>query len=369
MNFILKNLWWVFLFLFFLFMLFIIASNNPEKTSNNDTSTGSIWTQDIQWDSVDLLIERLEEEAQAQEDLWERESTLQDEDISVQDSDVWDTNALEEEVEEKKWFFSRLFSSKNQDTDSQETEWDENVRDESDIDVEVWDWDSETMQDQSEATQVAPVTTVTTEEYRWATQSTHLSKTEIQTRDIYAHIPVHTPTSHPDIEAHWDIWDSYRVNTYSLKLNNRYFSETLWYLMGGDILVQKSSINPYGCFEAEVTESKTALARVWYVCLRHLELLDSSYWVVIQEEELDVRASEEVSLSIYPQTQVWDSITVTAHQYDIDFWALFSWDTLEQLSEINAAGCFIWAVKSVQFAGYNNLIGRSQEFCLRDILR
>ena len=361
-----RNLGWIFLFVFFLFMLFIIASNNPERGENQWWVQVEVDWENTQWaDPVDLLIERLEEEARE----WQQDWTW-DEITSVWTEEIWTTWSLreeswesehrEDERVENQWFFARLFWTRSQTNDEEDELWtDTEVIEDRD---DNWHVDNESEEYKSDTTDTA--VDKITQEYRANQTSWNLVRTWTQQQQIY--VPQHQIESSETRSAIYmsDVWDIYSVNTHSLRLNNKNFSETLWFLMRDDTLRQISEINAYWCFEAEVVESATAMHRSWFVCQRYLSLLTST------DEGLYTQSTDEyIDIAFaYPETQIWDIIEIEVQQINIFDMALFQWDSIEQISEVDDGWCFTAIIHSVQFAWYTNLLGQSYQFCLDDIL-
>lgn len=334
-------------------MLFIIASNNPQQWENNEIETTGEHDESI--DSVDLLIERLEQESQEQE--------LEDEnreDLNEEGSILNDDIAIEDSIDDDRWFFSRLFWRWWEDTsssdqivsDSDTVELDSIDSDKSwELDESSWDIQQWTQEDHEEFTQ---------EYISRQNTSNMLTRWDTISHNIYNWLPIIKDS------VNWYsstsvIWDMYTVNTHSLKLNNKYFTETLWYLLRDDVIEQISDVNVYWCFEAKVIDSSTALYRVWYVCEKHLSKIElgDGYSTNQHKVHNDI---------IFPETQIWDIIQIEAQQLDIYDMALFQWDSIEQVSEIDDYWCFFWVIHSVQFMWYANLLGQSYEFCFDTLL-
>ena len=305
-------------------MLFIII-NNEEN-----------WGQDLRWDQslsesdtsdiVDELIERLENEALENESI----DTLLD--IEIQDEE-----STEVVDSDERGFFSRLF-------------WRASI---SDPEINEVDNDSMTIDNEFWPQEWSEDTSIIDQAYAWESMESSISDS-----DSYIDIPYQQVNN-------VEIGQRFRVVTHSLRLNNKYFNETLGFLMYWDELISISESNSFGCFLAEVIDSNTAWGMQWFVCQRFIsaiwEELYKDYTVQIEDEEV----FPEVLLS----SQIWDLITISQFQVDIDNNALFSWDQIEQLSEIDDTGCFIWRVHFIQDWWYISLIWYTKQFCAHEIVR
>lgn len=332
MNFLMRNIGWVLLFLFFLFMLFIIATNNPEISRENSEVQIEQEETEETVDSIDELIERLENEASEQE--FVSEDAGEDDNLSVS------------EEPERRWFFARLFDRDSGQTKDTDTWLPDNL-------LEPEEATQQSLQDSDDTEVQTPYVSHNT-----TTQSTPNTSLTKSLNSSYWTDTVTSPQwERAKIESDELLQDSqYTVIVHSLRLNNRYFNETLWYLMQGDIVKQVSTKNSFWCFEVEVLSSNTAYKQMWFVCEKYLQIHNSE----INETEGSI---QEVSLWDFPLTYIGDIIELTTPQLDINGYALFSWDTIDQMSDLDSKGCFIWKVFTVQVGGYSELLGHVQEFC------
>ena len=349
MWFIMKNLWWIFLWLFFLFMLFIISSNNPERIIQDTNGDEQSSTQGDELDIVDELIERLENEASEQDQ----------ENTQSEMEDSWDTEdqALEWQ---RQWFFSSLFNFRR---DSQEDT--DVVEDESDLDSANQSIENETESDISEwGNETSENITTTIYNEWWQTSFGHLSVWQYQINTSSSWVASQKNRENNTSGDHQAIGSRFQVATHSLRLNNKYFTETIWYLMKWDELVQLTEKNSYGCFMVDVVSSHTAQDIQGYVCEKYLEILDE----VSHRETAPMNNDIETTVLV-PDTVIWDLISITSPQFDIDNLALFSWDMIEQLSELDSYGCFTWRIHFIQNGWYKELLSRVDQFCFKDIIR
>ncbi|MCH8518392.1 hypothetical protein LAT59_01320 [Candidatus Gracilibacteria bacterium] len=326
-------------------MLFIIATNNPntvntgtDQTSNQDIDESDVQSEDNQYDLVDCLIDRLENEAS----------------LENPSEDIGEDNGNNERVS----FFSRLFSrGSSNDTEEQ---------DEVGVDDSLLSEDN----DDIEPSPTAPEVLYSPSDHN---NQSHLSKGDntyiasgislLSAEYIYDFQQISEGNTDFTIDSN----DSYfSVSVHSLRLNDASFTKTLGYLMNGDIVRKIGEKNIYGCFEIEVMMSQTSQGKKGFVCEKYITEL------MVESEEIsngEVKKDYGIILSSFPQTEIGDIITITSFQYDIDDVALFEGDTIDQMTEISNTGCFTGRVYSVSQAGYNELIGLVQEFCIQDIYK
>lgn len=167
-----------------------------------------------------------------------------------------------------------------------------------------------------------------------------------------------------------DIWSQYKVSVHALKLNNKYFNETLWYLHNGDMLTQLSSENMYGCFLAEhLTDAWEK--KEWYVCRKYLEYISDD----TQDEANLVGKNEEnneivqLEYDNFKETFIWDMIILEKEQYDYEGKALFSWDIINQWSQLDEFGCFYGSVVYTHPLWYPELVWKLIHICQKDIYK
>lgn len=326
-------------------MLFIIATNNP-----NTQETSEIIEQEVDSDTIDpidALIERLENE----DEKGELPQENRDEEAR-ENSDI--------EASSQRWFFARLFWRNGWDEINEEVEV--TIEPEEDIIWESWPLSEVDSSKSLSSSQDIPENTHNSEVY---TNNSGLIATWEKTSS-WLDTPVVAFYDEDDIsslqEAEVQVSDVFfEVSPYSLRLNNKYFSETLWYLMQWDILKQIWAKNHYGCFEVEVHSSQTAHGKVWYVCEKYLTHLPHG---ILETEIVPLE-----SISDVPMTEIWDIIILETDQLDIQWKALFSWDSIDQMTEIDANWCFVGRVYFVQSGWYQELIWLVQTFCLQELYR
>ena len=337
-------------------MLFIIASNNPNAVRNNQESWAPADTQ--QFDIVDELVQKLENESlEANWFTWSWVDIVSDIDLDI------------EEKSESQWFFSRLFNRNNNDESRSDNNSLSNQSDNNSPSNDYWQeiaWEDSKQNENFDAPwdNQDTVSSLSVGLYNPIESSNHgnLVKWSLTSLVMWISSTQESKNILHKQDEDFTLWSRFRVATHSLKLNNVYFTETLWYLMQWDELVQLSQKNNFACFLVEVVKSDTAEWKQGYVCEKYLD--------EVTEELQDSQAQETWDdLTLRDDVQIWDIIELTQLQYDIDDKALFSWDYIEVLSPLSSSWCFTWRVHLVQSWWYKELLWYVGDFCLDDILR
>ncbi len=321
-------------------MLFIIStSNTTNNTQSWSTATSSGELVDAE-DTLDDLIDMLDGEESAS---W---TTLEysTESSSGSESEEEMQEDVQEEEEDKKWFFDFLF-------------WGDDEEDES-VETNSWSTQSGTtnqtstgMIDDSQDTDTTPVDSSDTD--------SQIESEVIQSKDDgLVKTSGDKATTYKDTSAYdeyvaslpWNnivakVWNRYTVWVKALKLNNKYFNQSLWILYSGDTLEQIWTENSYGCFEVRVISSKNTKmnAGVWYVCKKWLKMDTSNDASPISnpETQVDDIPKENTQTPVEVTTYIGDQISVSDLFIVLDNVPLEKWDIIDQVSETNIyTGCF-----------------------------
>jgi len=292
-------------------MLFIISSNNkaPQETHTGTlletTQTG------MTQEKLDSLIEKMDVQ----------DETSDEDEVSSEDEISEDTSM----EDEKEWFFSKLFSKKETQTGSEDDSQDQ--------------WDTVLQNDKQENL----VKTSEKKEVSVATQNAVAN---------YAPEILSQKQVYPGMNLETAIGKEFEVGVHSLKLNNKYFNETLGYIMQGDSLKQLSSENSYGCFEVEVLAAKNTAntGKTWYVCKKYLQ--------DVQNE------NEVIKTPAASYTKVGDVITVEKTVTFGNGIDLEPGDQIDQMTSSDENGCFMAHV-------YNSVVSPDVVpvgvICMKDI--
>ena len=336
MNFIVRNLGWILLSLFFIFMLFLISTNGPKKDSY--TGTGEKYTSTGE-QNLETLVEKLEE--------WAEKNIS--EEVKIQEK-------------EKLSFFERIFGKKEEKNQIEDTKTASGT-------III----PEKKQDNPKISQKLPSTSIIAGTQKKSSENlvkdTNVSvlpnvKKDIQT--IKNEVKEDTKTT-PIQTASGNI---YQVTVNALKLNNKSFTQTLAFLKKNDRVQQIGSEDADGCFEVEVKTSHN-IQNVWkrgYVCKKYLENI---LWEEKQETAQETNIQNTVpemteDISKYPQTKIGDIITIQRGAQLIlkEYTDLAQGDRIDQMTNFDKYGCFIAHVYSSSLASSRDMVGR---ICLKDI--
>lgn len=356
-------------------MLFVISSNDADK---KDVTEVNVQSGAIVVDSSDVT-----ENVDVLEDML-GDDEKQEVEIIAEDED---------NTEEKQWFFSKLFgSSKDKQEESNEVEnQTEDKNDENEnkdiVEVEVetegqekekqWffskifkkDDPSDNINNQNTSREDANLVKNT-----WSDQS---SDNDIANISKYAPEVLKTDIVYPGINLETQPGKKFEVGVHSLKLNNKYFNETLAYMLKGDIVRQITSENAYGCFEVELMTSalKKNIGKTGYVCKKYLQDLqdDSIDQSNIVEEnkaentestnESEDTQENETSKNI-PKTNIGDIIKIQKPKAVFGDITLIAGDCVDQMTEIDEQGCFMAHVYQTSI---QDSIGKVGRICVSDI--
>ena len=268
--------------------------------------------------------------------------------ISSQD---WDRSQ-----EKSSSLFERLFG------------WDdEKVRDENLSENEPWNISSE----KSEESKFESPDSSTDDDSEEVSEDVHLVKNSSEDTSYETYKSYKKNTSKSSWKEYpWaditetKIWKQYSVGVKALKLNNKYFTETLGYLHKWDILEQTSKENSYGCFEVVVQSAEYVNKETkGYVCKKwlreNLEKDEISY-VDTQSEEKAWKENispEDIQTSS-TNTKIGDEIVFDPYEFDIqENIYLQTGDLLDQFSQLNSEQCFrALVVKTKVFGAWGKLV-------------
>lgn len=396
MNFITRNLGWILLLLFFIFMLFIISSNNvetsdesqswsiisnswtikweldeiAEKMKLDNTSTWSVWEEDVQesekkkWFFSFLKKDTIEESnpEEEQDNLEVKENKKQTE-SEKKETGKMNIESQEDEKqddkEEKKGLLSKLFwwSKDEEESNIVEEWWSIEVENQGSINGK-WEDKQDSMNDTS---------VVLSHKNDGLTKKSENKKSHWISkiaRDIAPEI--YGESELPWINLETAVWNTYKVWVYSLKLNNKYFSETLGYLKKWDTLLQKTAENSFGCFNVEVisSENKSNNTKLWYVCKKWLEADNSIMQEANNTLEVEPEQVEQTD-EVLPLTNIWDLIIIEKDFSSIGWGVtLVPGDVVDQMTVQDESWCFIGLVRET-----NNIefMGRVLQICQKDL--
>jgi len=361
MNFITRNLWWLLLLAFFIFMLFVISSNDPQlKNASwalNNTGILSVSTWEIDSENVDDWLQELVDKINSEENISDTDTEKwNDEKIISNESDLVSL----EEQSKKQWFFSKIFSRKWKDdtpSDENQSKNEENNDDSEESDSITKD---EKMKKQQDSHIVSAVENVWSAKWN-LTKKVNMSSESYTLAQKYA--PEVLGYTLPGVHLETEIGKIFEVGVYSLKLNNKLFTQKLGYLMKGDSLKQLSSENNYGCFQVEVLDSSVDVNtwKIGYVCKKYLT--ESSDIESEEKTEEDTVVLPEWPLFL-EHTEIWDIIEVKKSDITFGDIILDIGDMLDQMSDLDSQACFTARVHS---SSRVESIWKTAKICNRDL--
>lgn len=317
-------------------MLFIISSNNK---AGEDTLTGSANIETLtgaEKEDLDNLVDMIDgEENEVSEEENEQADETQEnssQEVITDDADNAEAQTQEDTQEEKEGFFSKMFGGKSENTQE--------------VNEEITDEVSENY-------------TATQENLVKDTKETQISSETAYAVQTYAPEIYAQPISYPGENIETQVGKEYEIWVHSLKLNNKYFNETLGYMMKGDRIVQLGEENAYGCFEVEIlaAENTDNIGKVGYVCKKYLSDTNAS----TQQEVSQENVAKNPSMSL---TNVGDVITVEKDFTMSNGIVLSVGDTIDQMTPATEDGCFTAHILTAKIYPYVVPVG---DLCLSDI--
>lgn len=246
------------LFLFFLFMLFVISTNQKAPSPVDTVSSGSVVAEDdLDTDELDNLVDKALEDDQ----------DTQTGSLSTGSGSTASGATLTEE-EAKSWF-SGLFGGS--DDESSETESTQTGSVESGTgSVETPTENQETVKpddtwkdgdkgDKNKGDKGNKESVVVSSNTAGLSKNTpYIKPVESQYKfKMVDSKPTKKHRNLPGINLETKVGKNYEVGVHSLKLNNRYFNQTLAYMMEGDV-VQQISEAKNGIFKVQILKSSIA---------------------------------------------------------------------------------------------------------------
>lgn len=290
-------------------MLFVISTN--QKKLDNTSVSGSVVTEtEEKTDELNNLIDKLSEEdtdEKNKEDTEEGEAMSDSDTMKLEESDDW-----EKDTEKEKGGFLDFFKKgKKDDKEEKEDSMEETAM-----------TGSQTNPSGSLIKNTANVANTASVESQYAFQ--HVEAIEL-----------------PGVNLVTEVGKTFEIGVHSLKLNNKYFNQTLGYMLEGDTVKQLTEENSRGCFQVEVTSSKTTTntGKIGYVCKKYLTEAGAK---TLDEEEIipDVvtHAEDVVGESLYYTPVI--SIALKDATYTENITVMETTDVLRQISAENEDGCF-----------------------------
>jgi hypothetical protein len=313
----------------------VISSNDPKKVKTN---SGAEQQASISWavqENLDSLVEMIDADVEVVGDSSENEESMN----------------KENEEEKKESLFSRIFSRNADNSWSDATVVDSgSVLIEKDID-ENWEVS------RNELIGVAGwnngLSGKNIGKKSWTNTNNSFSSIQKYAPEILGNSEMY-----PWIDLDTKIGNSYEIWVHSLKLNNKYFNETLAYMLQGDSVKQLSEENSYGCFEVEILNSVLThnIGKTWYVCKKYLK--------EISEESSIVMLKEVVEEKVEVSSKIWDFILVEKENAILRDIVLEVGDIIDQMTQADNQGCFM---AHVYYSKNTANLGKIGSVCVSDI--
>ncbi len=214
--------------------------------------------------------------------------------------------------------------------------------------------------------------------------------------DIYAYAPEVLGVAPKKKKIHYPwknlktyIGKQYEIWVHSLKLNDKTFTQKLGYMMKGDRVKQLTKENSKWCFQVEVMSSvvKKSNGKTGYVCKKYLrditgddtmqdtldiqdttdvdnsQISDTSAVTPTNTDNTDTMTEPHSINTCIADSKVGDEIIIEFSS-EINGYPLVFGDVVEQLSPLDAAGCF---TAYVHVANNPNSIGKVGTLCYANI--
>ena len=308
MKFIIRNLGWVLLIIFFLFMLYLISSQNNKK---DIISTGSwiILNNVDKWDINDITIDNLEikkNDAKTITKIISSKSSLK----NISDEIDIDSNTGDI-LNNIKDFFTINKTNNNLKIEEKNTKKNEIITINKDNNI-TWVVDEELIKKVDKI--------VWSNDKNTISNSINMDNNKENTKKIKT------------------------VGVKSIFLNNAYFTKRLYTAYRWDKLEQLTPINKYGCFKIKIISSKNKLNnwKIAWTCEYYMEWktdtikefknLSKKYYKNIKTKKItSVNKIKKVSVE-------W--VFLNNAYFTKRLYTVYKWDKVEQLTNINKYGCF-----------------------------
>ena len=342
MNFILKNIWWIALFIFFAIMLLIISANQKDNLVTNKTLqdakqelilTGSQAIESgsgVLTDLVKMLddsekIPEIKAEEKVAEVVVNVEDTMKDmkEDIVSNEATV----KSDLDATDKKGAIASFFDRFKRDSSDKEIKEDDKTMMENES--------QDDMKKESDMEEEKPKADVVVVKKQVSAKKEY--KKMQYKKGTFRDIPTYNGQFSvnqkplPWINLKTAIGNTYKLGVPGLKLNNAHFNQSFGIMKKGDVVRQMTHENKYGCFKVEVLSGKIA-GKNGYVCKK---------WFMAHKAPVKHVVRNVVS------TKIGDIHSVAATQLKLNNKAfntaltvMNKGDKLEQIGNENTHGCF-----------------------------
>ncbi len=378
MNFVLKNIWWIALFIFFAIMLLIISANQKDNLVTNKTLQSAkqelilTWSKAMESGSGVLtdLVKMLDDEEKIPEIKAEKKEEVVTEKVAMEEikEEIIETEITPDDKMEWKenkqnviqsffWKFKRSEkdvllswvndvllenttekeSSEMDNTEKKDKTWEMKMDEKPKVDVVI--------SKKASTVKAAPVKKVFKK----------MAYKDGTFKDIPSYNGQFAVNQKPlpGVNLKTAIWNTYKLAVSGLKLNNAHFNKNLGIMKKGDVVKQMTHENKYGCFSVQVI-SWTIAGKHWYVCKK---------W--FKAYQAPMKQVKHVAKNVIT-TKIGDVHSVSTTQLKLNNKAfnralttMNKGDKLEQIGNENRYGCFQARI----LTGAANDIGRVGYVC------
>ena len=255
MNFIVRNLGWILLIIFFIFMLYLISSQNNVKKGSliNSTNIVNTWAISLEKDENKMMVEKYNSE----------KNKISDE-INIENNEKWFfewvTDLLtfdDNEVENSK----ELDDYINKEEKKPSLEVNEDLILEIDNEININFKENNIEKKES----IKDVETKNNIIKKVVDKKIAITKE----KEVNTEKNISEKIKNKIEERNKNLL--HKVWVHSIALNNPYFTKKVWYAYKGDTLEQLTNTNKYGCFNSEVLESEKSMWKKGWTCIYYME--------------------------------------------------------------------------------------------------
>ena len=352
MKFIIRNLGWILLIIFFVFMLYLISSQNNIKNIDNKVNTGSISESNIDKNisplvdtkiiSNEISSKTISSEVEVKNNTGSFINSVRnfftlEKSDKILENYTWsnleiDSIDLEKNISEIEKIELKL-EKEEEVIEEEVTEVNKNIIEE-EIKTSTWGFIQSIKNLFSSDEEEEEVEEEEIQKNIWVVDEKLIKKVDkiVWKNNNIESINNNTKNS---IKTVW---------VKSIFLNNAYFTERLYTAYRWDKLEQLTATNKYGCFKVKVisSEIKSNIGKTAWTCEYYMEWktdtikefknITKDYYKNIKSKKItSVNKIKEVSVkSVYLNNAYFTKRLFTVHK----------WDKLEQLTAINKYGCF-----------------------------
>ena len=160
-------------------------------------------------------------------------------------------------------------------------------------------------------------------------------------------------TSYPGEKLQTKIGNTYELAVYSLKINNKNFTQTLWYIHSWERVIQLTQENEKGCFLAQVEKNNIQ----GYVCKKWFREVKND--VISPEKPVQESKILLQTLSNGKEIGSLHVVSTVLLEWEIQ---LQKNDILDQLTTLDSENCFTGLVRDSQFS---DSYGKVWKFCVQ----